>query len=357
MNVRTLSIISLAILSFSSISLAQQEATNQPAVVPAAPDQASTPSRVIGGRRGGGRGDVFGIARPSPQDETVNRVVVLRYAQANALARILASISPNVGIVPDDRTNQLILAGSSERIEQVIQLVQNLDMPHRPASPVSRSMMCRVYMVEVPPEESRLRPFSMTFTLSRPELLARCGLTEFKGVQIDAVKIDDSNAVTISGRAASNTTLLDMVNEIPESSLRRLDWDPHGQEDAPLALATTQAPPLGGPLAENVRSLLGGKTQTVGYWFGNISVPGTISVPIGPWRLIWNAAVDQENETRVSIGVDGEPMPGRSNRILENAIRTDLGKSIIIGYNRESGGSRITGAMVILLEPDTAQKP
>jgi hypothetical protein len=359
MNVRTLSIISLAILSFSSISPAQQEATNQPAVAPAAPDQASTPPRVIGGRRGGGRGDL--VARPSPQDETVNRVVVLRYAQANALARILASVSPNVGIVPDDRTNQLILlAGSSERIEQVIQLVQSLDVPHRPASPVSRSLMCRVYMVEVPPEGSELRPFCMSLLLSGGPMTmsAQAMMTAVKDLRIKAIEFNSTgDVVTIVGQAASNTTILDMVTKIPESILKTLTWDPNGRDSVALAPAPTQAPPLTGQVAENVQSLLAGRMQTVGYWFGHISVPGTISVPIGSWRLIWNAALDQENETRVSISVDGEPIPGRSNRILENVIRSDLGKSIIIGYNRESGGARTTGALVILLEPDTALKP
>jgi hypothetical protein len=45
----------------------------------------------------------------------------------------------------------------------------------------------------------------------------------------------------------------------------------------------------------------------------------------------------------------------RNNEILTNTIRTKIGKPIIIGYNRESYGTRKMGAMVILPEEDTAQ--
>jgi hypothetical protein len=45
----------------------------------------------------------------------------------------------------------------------------------------------------------------------------------------------------------------------------------------------------------------------------------------------------------------------REDDILTNTIRAKIGKPIIIGYNRESYGTRKMGAMVIIPEPDTFQ--
>jgi hypothetical protein len=45
----------------------------------------------------------------------------------------------------------------------------------------------------------------------------------------------------------------------------------------------------------------------------------------------------------------------RANEILSNTIRAKVGKPIIIGYNRESYGTRKMGAMVIVPEADIIQ--
>jgi hypothetical protein len=43
----------------------------------------------------------------------------------------------------------------------------------------------------------------------------------------------------------------------------------------------------------------------------------------------------------------------RDDRILSNTIRAKIGKPIIIGYNRESYGTRKMGTMVIVPEADS----
>jgi len=45
----------------------------------------------------------------------------------------------------------------------------------------------------------------------------------------------------------------------------------------------------------------------------------------------------------------------QNNEILSNTIRAKIGKPIIIGYNRESYGTRKMGAMVIVPEADSVQ--
>jgi hypothetical protein len=45
----------------------------------------------------------------------------------------------------------------------------------------------------------------------------------------------------------------------------------------------------------------------------------------------------------------------RNDEILSNTIRAKIGKPVIIGYNRESYGTRKMGAMVIVPEEDAAQ--
>jgi hypothetical protein len=102
----------------------------------------------------------------------------------------------------------------------------------------------------------------------------------------------------------------------------------------------------------------------VGYWFGNSLVPGEVQAPIGPWTL--NLQFDTESDRMLELGIEVE-LPreihnfetrlGRqqNDEILSNTIRAKIGKPIIIGYNRESYGTRKMGAMVILPEADIVQ--
>ena len=65
-------------------------------------------------------------------------------------------------------------------------------------------------------------------------------------------------------------------------------------------------------------------------------------------------------ELNVDMEAPGEMQPfdrrlGRrpGDEILSNTIRAKIGKPIIIGYNRESYGTRKMGAMVIVPEADS----
>jgi len=117
-------------------------------------------------------------------------------------------------------------------------------------------------------------------------------------------------------------------------------------------------------MQEHIRKFLGDKMRTVGYWFGNSSVPGEIEAPIGPWIL--NLRLDTESDHMLELNVDVEVRREthrfdsrlgreRNDEILSNTIRAKIGKPIIIGYNRESYGTRKMGAMVIFPEVDMIQ--
>jgi hypothetical protein len=345
MNVRTLSIISLVILSLSSVSLAQQD-VNQPAGASAAPTQPPilpTPPTFRGGARRG-----FGLGAMAAPDDSQTRIFHLQHAQAGDMARVIANIFGGAGISVDERTNSLIVSGETSRLEQISRLIQGLDVVRESDSPRGGPMMCRVYMVEVPSDRPELKPFTMILGLPGSAFVsAQPMMKAIKDLQVDRV-VSTPGQVTVIGRAGSNETLSRMVDAIPGTTLMKLDLDPNGQDEA--GLAAIQAPPLNGPVAETVRSLLGGNTQTVGYWFGNVSISGMLSAPLNSrWRLNWSTKSEEESELWLSIRViavnSGQP------EILSNLVEAAVGKPIIIGYSRAVGGATVTGAVVILLEP------
>ncbi|MBN1805200.1 MAG: hypothetical protein JW837_08120 [Sedimentisphaerales bacterium] len=52
-------------------------------------------------------------------------------------------------------------------------------------------------------------------------------------------------------------------------------------------------------LQKHIQKFLGDNIQTVGYWFGNSSIPGRIEALIGLWKL--NLSFDTEMASRASI--------------------------------------------------------
>jgi hypothetical protein len=79
-----------------------------------------------------GDSDPFGTPPDAGPRET--KVIILKYAQANNLAGTIGNLLRATGpgdfaIAVDERTNRMILRGTSERIAEILALIEQLDIP------------------------------------------------------------------------------------------------------------------------------------------------------------------------------------------------------------------------------------
>lgn len=286
-------------------------------------------------------------------DATEMKIFVLRYQQADQLASIINAVIPSheATIAVDSMSHKLIVAASPDIVDKIGQVIAELDNP--PADEVDvPQMLYRIYMLELPSEHGDLKSFSMvlegTSQLTPAQLL---GVAQDAEVQIDSFSQQPEDArwqkwtLGIEGRAASNDSLKRVLEGIPESRMTELRWD-----DEPSTPLTTQPAPLPDGLSKHIHQLLGSNVQTVGYWFGNLSVPGTVRAPIGPW--LFDMQVNrstQANQVELEITVESDWQSGQTAwQILGNSVRSHITKPVIIGYNREIHGTRTMGAMVIV---------
>jgi hypothetical protein len=168
-----------------------------------------------------------------------------------------------------------------------------------------------------------------------------------------AARGDERWQFAIAGRAASYEPIERLTKSISDCQITELEWE----DDTPV-MPTTRVPPLPTSLQEHVRKFLGEGTGIVGYWFGNLSVPGTVRAPIGPW--VFDMSVDrstQESQVELEITVVRETPgdPDQTWAILSNSIRGKIGQPVIIGYNRDNRGVQTMGALVIVPEPATVE--
>ena len=194
--------------------------------------------------------------------------------------------------------------------------------------------------------------------LPQPQLPGRPGSHDNKGRDKER-----QNDILIQGKAASNESIKQFVDSIPESRIKELKWD--DSETFTRDIAAAQYTQLPEQIQKHIIKFLGQDIQTVGYWFGSSSVPGNIEAPIGPWMLDLSLKLESDNmlELRVDVEVPREMLyrfdrqlgRERNNEILSNTMNVTIGKPIIVGYNRESYGTQKMGAMVILLESDMVQ--
>jgi hypothetical protein len=341
MKMQDLFVVTLAILLAAGVSLSQQSAaTSQPpaATTPAAEESASG----------------------SPQEQAVTEIVALKYYPANEMSSLLASLSQGEAtIVPDQRWNQLIITAPARRIEELLHVIAALDVANV-SVPQSQYLTCRVYMLEVPAKDQNLRSFSV--------LLERSSQVP-PGQVLDAAKEanaqistllqrteDDKWSLIIEGRTASNDALKQMLAKIPDSQVRQLKWDDEGSA---AAIPAAQLSRLPSPLQDHIRKFLGDEVQTVGYWFGNLSVPGNVKASIGPWLMEMKTQSEQGADLVLEVRVSREsPIPFvPETQLLSNTIQGKVGRPVIIGYNRDAYGTRVMGAMVVLLEADTTAAP
>jgi hypothetical protein len=309
--------------------------------------------------------------RLAPESQKQLRIFELKYADTEELARLIGNIF-QIDVNIDYRLNRLIVNATDEQMESVESLIEATDVPGIEASSSQnvQNLVYRIYMFETSSGDEDMKPFSMILQ-APPEastmLLLDAAPTnrlQISGFCLSDERDRDGKAeILIQGKAYSHESLKRIVYDaIPDSRIKELKWD--DAETFTNEIEAAQFRQLSEQLQKHIQKLLGDDIRTVGYWFGNSSVPGEVQAPIGPWTL--NMKLNPESDQMLEIGVEVE-LPReihnfdtrlghqQKDEILSNMIRAKIGKPIIIGYNRESYGSRKMGAMVIVPEMDTIQ--
>ncbi len=296
------------------------------------------------------------VTSPNATPESVReiRIFALRYHQADLLARIIIAIVPSheATIAVDAVSNKLIVTAASDRLQRIESVIRELDVPPAGSSDAPQ-MMYRVYMLELPSKHLGLRPFSIMM-MGSSQLPPDRVLTASNGndVQIEsfhqASKGEKRWQFRIAGRAASYEPIERLTRSIENCEIMELEWE----DDTPI-MPTTKVPPLPKSLQEHLRKFLGEEMGIVGYWFGNLSVPGEVRAPIGPW--VFEMAVErstQESDVELEISVVRESPgdPDKTWQILSNSMRGKIDRPVIIGYNRDNRGVQTMGALVVVPE-------
>ena len=367
MKIRTLIICILGIVIVSSVSPAQNAGTLEPvssfeaqaepsprSLFPGSPHQNATP-----------------VARtPAPETPTKLRIFELKYAKAENLAALIGNLF-RMQVQTDYRLNRLIINATQEQVEGIESLIEAMDVADSEASTPREieNLVYRIYMFEIPSGDKGMRSFSMILQtsarVSSKELSVAAADNDFQiseFLQINNGLSEPQAEILIQGKAASDEAFKRFFEKFPESHIMELKWD--DDETFTDNIAAAQYTQLPEQMQKHIRKFLGDEIRTVGYWFGNSSVPGKVEAPIGPWTL--SLRLDTESDRTLELNVDVE-VPGemhrfdsrlgreRNDEILSNTIRAKIGKPVIIGYNRESYGTRKMGAMVIIPEADPVQ--
>jgi hypothetical protein len=314
----------------------------------------------------------------SIESELVTEIVNLKHFPTNELSRLIHDIyryrMRNVYLYPDQRTNRIVIRTTKEQMNSILDLIAQLDVADSGLATAREalSVISRIYMFEIPSKDVDMKPFSMILqTTGQFSSKALLKIPNDKNLQISGFhplsdpryrerEEEQKNDILIQGKAASNESITQIFDSVPECSIKELKWD--NNEAFTNNIAAAQYTQLPDQLQKHIRKFLGPDIQTVGYWFGNSSVPGRVEAPMGPWKLNFSLErKDRDIELQIEVEVV-EKMSNMFQRlgrfrddILSNTITVKIGKPIIIGYNRESYGTRKMGAMVIFLEEDVFQ--
>jgi len=335
MRTRTLLIISIAMLSFPAPLYAGEPGSTEKLPAPAEYLQAP------------------------PESTREMKVFAFDYQEAGRLAETIRMLVPSreATIAVDQVANHLIVATRPDRMKQIERVIRELDV--RPVDEANAAqMLYRIYMLELPPEHENFKPFAMvlegTGHMTSAQLLS---IAQEAGIQIESLSHEPEDEtwqkweLVIEGRAASNEAARQMLEQIPESRMKELRWD--NETVVPPAI---QGATLPSQLGQHIHQLLGPSARTVGYWFGNLSVPGKARAPIGPWLFDMEVnGSTQEDQVELEIRVESDWQSGDTAwQILGNTVRSHITKPVIIGYNRESHGTRTMGALVIVPQESPA---
>jgi hypothetical protein len=377
MRIRTLLATILGLLLISGLSLSQESMSpepdlEEPLLIEASPEPVQPEPRLKGPYAIETQDRPRSSRARSSNGELVTKIFMLKYFPADDLERLIVDLfSINHDKVhSDSRSNRLIIQATTEQMNDIQALIEKLDVESQlPVNQSLENLVYRVYMFEIPSKDKGNKSFSMILqTSAQLPSTKLLGVAEEKGIQISDFLVSNEEQeepdwkveFLIQGKAPSNESIKQMVETIAESQIKELRWD-----DAMFTsdIEAAHYSRLPEQVQKHIKKFLGEDIETVGYWFGSSSVPGRIDAPIGPWmlRLELESESDRELELRVEVEVpernyNFERRLGREERdgeILSNTVRAKIGKPIIIGYNRQSYGTRKMGAMVIL--PETIQ--
>ena len=362
MKMRTLFFAILGTLLVSGLSLSQESESATPPL-PESPVQGTPPQRANTDR-------TRATDRSSSGREMVTKIFVLHYVSVDELQDMLTNVLNINKVYSDRRSNRLIVQATQGQMEEITRLIAMMDVNDSRSAITQeiQNLVYRVYMFEIPSKDQGSKSFSMILqTPARLPSTELLGLAGEKGIQVsDFLVSNEENEepdrkveFLIQGKAPSNDSIKLMVEGIAESQIKELEWDDSATFTRGIEAA--QYSQLPEQVQKYIKKFLGENIETVAYWFGSSSVPGKVEAPIGPWilRLELEDESDRELELRVEVEVPKRSYyferrlgSERSNEILSNTVRAKIGKPIIIGYNRESYGSRKMGAMVIISEAD-----
>jgi len=377
MNIRTVLAVILGIAFMSCISLAQESASPEPALeepllveTPSPEPMQEEPTSAAFASAESRRVRSVSRARSS-SSETMVRIFVLEYYPVDELEELIESIFDLDGdkIHANRSTNQLILQATKGQMANIETLIAELDAPvsRLESSQTVENLLYRVYMFEIDSQDRDMKPFSMILQtpsrVSSQELLDAVTTEDLRISEfLQSGDVNEPLAeIMIQGKAASNDSLKRLVDMFPESHITELQWEDESSTDEVAAAHYSRLPER---LLTHIQKFLGENIVTVGYWFGSSSIPGEVEAPIGPWRL--HLELNKEPDRALEFQVEVEAPEERSDfdrqhrregsvEILSNTIQAKIGKPIIIGYNRQSYGTRKMGAMVILPEVDTIE--
>jgi len=295
-----------------------------------------------------------------PREDREVRVVNVQYYPVGELAELLRQLSGDreIGVFFKESDNRLILQARPDHMQEILRLIAQLDVRDMSARD-AQFLACRIYMLEVPAKGAALKPFAMVLGMVKPPSSLQM-LDALKGDDLQIGRLfagegEPDERIVIQGRAASNEAIKRIAQSIPESRIEELAWD---NETIPADIPAAQIGQLPESLQQHLRKFLGTEVRTVGYWFGNVSFPGAVAASMGPWTFEMETRPAQSADLNVQVRVRQEPpmSHGSSIDVLDNSLQGRIGRPIIIGYSRDSYGTRTMGAMVILLEADAAGK-
>lgn len=375
MKIRSIMTAILGITFLSGISLAQVSASpeltlEEPLLVEAPspePMQEETMSMAYSSaepRRG------RSVSRSSSSSgERMMKIFTLKYYSVEELEVLIENIFSIDGdkIYGDAHSKQLIVQVTKAQMNDIEELISQLDVPDskQESSQPFENFVYRIFMFEIPSKDQDLKPFSMI--LQTPSAVPSTEILQLaiaQNIQVSDFLIiderDSENDILIQGKAPSDESVKEMVQSITPSQIKELKWDNDETFTSNIEAAHYSRLPV--QIQKHIKNFLGEDVVTVGYWFGSSSVPGEVDAPIGPWkiRLELNQESDRALELRIEVEVPEERSDfdrrlgrERSHEILSNKIMAKVGKPIIVGYNRQSYGTRKMGAMVII--PETIQ--
>ena len=380
MKIRTLIVSIVVVLVVTSVSPAQETVISEPeskepvsveSSPPGQPKESSftrvaKPPSVSVPRATRTRPATLVAAARAAESPKEVRIFELKHASVMDMSNLISRVF-SISVAVDSRLNRLIVNATQEQMDDIEDLIQAMDIPGSEASTARniQDFVYCIYMFELPSADQTGKPFSMVLRvpvdLPSSDLLVSA---KDKGIRISDFLMSDEDHnqenvdIFIQGQAPSDESISEFA-DLTDGQIRELKWD--DEESFTGTIEAAQYAHLPEQMQKHIARLLGDDIRTVGYWFGNLSAPGGVMAPIGPWMM--NLSVATESDRMLDFQIDVEiprkmsiarqPLRVRNDRILSNTLRAKIGKPIIIGYNRESYGTRKMGAMVIIPEADS----